>query len=120
MILLARRKPGSHLAGYWEFPGGKIENGESPEQSLERELYEEFSIQTKTGNFLCESIFNYGSKKIRLIGYYSKYLGGKFILESHDKIHWVQLEDIEHYNLAPADLPLFETLKANGKGYSFR
>ena len=59
-ILLARRKPGSHLAGYWEFPGGKIEEGESPEECLERELLEELGIVTKTGAFVAESVYDYG------------------------------------------------------------
>lgn len=110
-ILLARRKPGSHLAGCWEFPGGKIEYGETPEQTLVRELNEEFSIRTETGVFVAESIYDYGEKRIRLLGYFSTYLGGEFVLDSHDKVQWVRPEDIGRYNLAPADIPILQALE---------
>jgi mutator protein MutT len=109
-ILLARRKPGSHLAGYWEFPGGKIEDGESPEECLERELQEELGIITKTGKFLLESIFDYGDKKIRLLAFHSKYISGEFILDSHDKTSWTLPKDAYKFELAPADIPIIEFL----------
>jgi len=110
-ILLARRRPGSHLAGYWEFPGGKIEQGESHQQSLERELNEEFSIRTQTGAFIAESLYDYGHRRIRLHGYLSTYIGGEFTLESHDQVRWVRLEEIEYFDLAPADIPILQALK---------
>jgi len=65
----ARRKQGTHLAGYWEFPGGKLEQGEAPEQCLARELQEEFKITTRIGDFVAESIYDYGSKIVRLLAY---------------------------------------------------
>lgn len=55
-VFLARRAEGEHLAGYWEFPGGKIELGESPEASLERELGEEFGITARTGACLARTV----------------------------------------------------------------
>lgn len=107
-ILLARRKPGSHLAGYWEFPGGKIEDGEFPEECLERELREELGIVTKTGAFVAESVYDYGEKKIRLLAYFVQYLEGDIELDSHDRVVWVQLSEAYEYQLAPADVPLLQ------------
>ena len=51
-ILLARRQAGGHLAGHWEFPGGKIEDGEPPEECLARELEEEFGVAAEVGAFI--------------------------------------------------------------------
>ena len=109
-ILLARRKPGSHLEGYWEFPGGKIEDGESAEASLERELIEELGISTKTGQFFAESVYTYDYKKIRLLAYFSTYLKGEFVLESHDQVVWVTVNEALGYYLAPADVPIMKAL----------
>jgi len=110
-ILLARRKPGSHLEGFWEFPGGKVETGETPEQALVRELAEEFSIRTRTGAFVAESVYDYGAKRIHLMAYFSTHLDGEIILDSHDKIQWVSVDEIEFFQLAPADIPLAQALK---------
>jgi 8-oxo-dGTP diphosphatase len=66
-FLCAQRKDSSEQGGKWEFPGGKIEIGESPEACLERELHEEFNIQAKCGKFLCENTHDYGDKIIKLL-----------------------------------------------------
>ncbi len=110
-ILLARRKPGSHLAGYWEFPGGKIEEGESPEECLERELLEELGIVTKAGAFVAESVYDYGEKQIRLLAYFVQFLEGDFVLDSHDCVTWVHLSEANKYQLAPADVPLLSFIQ---------
>ena len=68
-VLAARRKAGSHLAGFWEFPGGKIEAGETPEVCLQRELKEELGITSKIGRFLGESLYDYDVKIVRLMAY---------------------------------------------------
>ena len=67
--MIARRGPGKHLAGYWEFPGGKVEHGEAPEESLQREMQEEFSVHAKIGSYLGDNVHDYGSKVVRLMAY---------------------------------------------------
>lgn len=54
-VLIAQRKTGDALAGKWEFPGGKLEPGETPEACLRRELREEFGVETEIGDFICSS-----------------------------------------------------------------
>lgn len=109
-FLAARRKPGSHMAGFWEFPGGKIEKGESPEECLQRELREELGIETTVGPFFGESCFDYGTKQIRLLCYYVKYLSGNFVLSDHDEIRWLPASKLLHLDWAPADIPVVKKL----------
>lgn len=104
-ILLARRRPGKSLAGFWEFPGGKIENGESPEEALERELREEFSIETRTGKLLGTNRHHYPDFQIELSAYWSELLSGEFRLTDHDEVRWVAPQELSQFRLAPADVP---------------
>jgi mutator protein MutT len=109
-ILAARRKPGSHLAGCWEFPGGKLEPDETEKECLARELREEFGIESLVGEFLEESVYDYGSKIIRLRGYRVVHLGGTFQCRDHDQIVWLPVEELPSLNWAPADIPLMQQL----------
>lgn len=105
-VLLAQRAQGEHLEYKWEFPGGKIEPGETPEECLQRELKEEFSIITQANIFLGENIFHYPDKSIRLLAYEVRWLGGDFILKVHDKIDWVTPDALLLKDLAAADIPI--------------
>jgi len=105
-ILLAQRKAGDRLGGKWEFPGGTIEPGETPEECLARELLEEFEITVEVGVFVAGNTFDYGDIIIELLGYETEYLRGEFKLLEHDQIHWVPVENILTYDLAEADIPI--------------
>jgi mutator protein MutT len=107
-VLAARRAEDKHLAGYWEFPGGKIEGSETPEECLERELTEEFSISSHIGEFMGESLYDYGEKVVRLLAYRVEHLGGEFKLNDHDEIRWLKVEELHQVKWAPADIPLVE------------
>ncbi|MBI4351356.1 MAG: (deoxy)nucleoside triphosphate pyrophosphohydrolase [Elusimicrobia bacterium] len=105
-VLLARRKPGDALAGKWEFPGGKLEPGETPEACLRRELREEFGVDTKIGAFICSSKFEYKHLPIELLAYRVEHLSGEFKLNDHDRIEWAAPAELPKYDLCSADIPV--------------
>lgn len=107
---LARRASNKVHHGKWEFPGGKIEQGENPESALERELLEEFGILTKTGDHVLTTRFNYDSFQIELLAYETVFIAGSFNLKDHDKIVWVSLQDMRHYDLTGADIAIRKSL----------
>ncbi|MEI7028246.1 (deoxy)nucleoside triphosphate pyrophosphohydrolase [Paenibacillus sp. y28] len=109
-ILIARRKPGKAQEGLWEFPGGKIEPGESHEACLIRELMEEMNIAIRPYTYLGVNDHRYDSVHIRLFAYKAVYMHGNLMLKDHDASVWVQARDLLQYNLAPADIPFVEKL----------
>ncbi|RXQ94373.1 (deoxy)nucleoside triphosphate pyrophosphohydrolase [Ancylomarina salipaludis] len=114
-FLCARRKASSEQGGKWEFPGGKIETNESPEQCLERELHEEFAIQSVCGKFLCENTHDYGDKIIKLKAYFVKHTSGDFQLLAHQQIQWLNLNEMQQLDWAEADLPIVDKLTSHYK-----
>ena len=113
-ILLARRQTGDHLAGHWEFPGGKIEDGETPEECLARELEEEFGVGAEIGAFITSSRFAYAKGEIELLAYEAELGEGEWVLASHDEVRWVGVEGLLGHELAPADVPIAERLVDDG------
>lgn len=105
-IFIARRAAHKSMAGKWEFPGGKIEEDETPQQALKREMEEEFGVTIEVGAYVGENVHHYPSFSIRLIAYESKHLNGEFGLTDHDQIDWVTKEELKHVDLAEADVPI--------------
>jgi 8-oxo-dGTP diphosphatase len=109
-ILIAQRKKEKHLGLKWEFPGGKIEDGESPESCLRRELKEEFGIETKIKDFIVKTRHQYPKVEIELLAYNVQYISGEFKLIDHEKIDWVNKEKLTNYDFAEADLDIIEKI----------
>ncbi|OPX86151.1 MAG: CTP pyrophosphohydrolase [Pelotomaculum sp. PtaB.Bin104] len=109
-VLIARRAPGEKHAGGWEFPGGKIEALETPQECLQRELLEELGIETKVNNFIAESIFEYPKGVIRLLAYQVDLVSEDICLSVHDAYRWVGVRDLLSYDLLPADIPIAHKL----------
>ena len=105
-VLIMRRSPNEAHAGFWEFPGGKIEKGEYPEACLFRELKEELNIETKIVSYFCDSIYEYSDGCIQLLIYIVEILNGEITLTVHDKLKWANKEDLLTIKLLPADIPV--------------
>ena len=114
-ILIAKRKHSDKLSGKWEFPGGKIEEGETPEECLKRELKEELNIDISIKDFFIESIYSYPDFKIRLIAYFVIWDTCKLIVRDHEKIAWALLSDLDKFDFAEADKPIVIKLKKEYK-----
>lgn len=109
-VLITRRSLNQKLAGKWEFPGGKIEKGESPESCLTRELEEELGIRVRIGQKFGESQYRYEHGEIRLLAYYADILSGTITLNVHDAYSWESPHNIMSYDFSPADIPLARKL----------
>lgn len=109
-ILIARRAPDDRLSGKWEFPGGKVEPGESPEACLERELEEEFGIRVAVGDYFMGSTYCYDHGTIDLRAYFVSWQPQPLLPTVHDEIKWVSPEDLLAHDLLPADVPIAEAL----------
>jgi 8-oxo-dGTP diphosphatase len=109
-VFLAQRPEGKHLAGYWEFPGGKIEPGESPELTLIREFAEEFAVQIAVGSKFHENIHYYADGAVTLHTYLATHVAGAFERCEHAALRWVPVHQLLDYQLAPADIPIAEKL----------
>ncbi len=105
-VLLARRMRHDDLAGKWEFPGGKLEIGETPEECLRRELKEEFGIESRVMNFVASSTFCYPHIEIKLLAYRVEHISGEFEILRHEELSWVAPKDLLTYDLSEADIPI--------------
>lgn len=103
-ILIAKRKKEKSQGGLWEFPGGKVEKGETLEECLVRELKEEMEIDIEISEYFGENIYYYEKANIRLIAFKAKILGGNIKLIDHDEYAWAEINSLKNFEFAPADI----------------
>lgn len=117
-ILVAQRRFDDRLGGHWEFPGGKIEPGETAEACLVREFQEEFAMQIEPLHFLARSDHSYELGAVELYAYWARSLSEPVELNAHEEFRWLLPEEIPALKLAPADLPLIERILSDGLPFS--
>lgn len=115
-FFVARRGPGEKLAGLWEFPGGKVEPGETLQESLTREIKEELGVDARVGMVLAESQYKYAHGEILLVGLQTEIKSKDFKLSVHDKAEWLLPVQILALELAPADIPIAKFLMESNDG----
>lgn len=118
-VLCALRSENMSLSNYWEFPGGKVEEGEDHKEALVREIKEELLCDIQVGNFITETLYEYPNIKVKLTTYFAQISNGTPFATEHKKIQWTSLRDVRSLKWAPADIPtidlLFETESCNNK-----
>ena len=112
-ILVAQRGRNTHLAGHWEFPGGKVIEGESEELCVIREIREELGIEVRPVSRLTENTHDYGEKQIRLIPFICELVSGEPVAREHASVGWYRPEDLRTLDWCAADLPIVDELLAN-------
>ena len=109
-ILLCQRGEGGNCAFLWEFPGGKIEDGESPKEALVREIREELGIESEAGEVFSEYKFSYPERDIYFYFIKAKITSGEIKLNVHKDFRWVLPQEAAKLSAAPADIPIIEKL----------
>lgn len=111
-VLLTQRWPGKHMGLTWEFPGGKVEPGESDEEALKRELFEELGIDVEIGSCCFETCHGYGAREVHLLIYRCKLLSGTPSAIDVKAIEWAEEKSLLSRNFPPADIPFVQEIVA--------
>ena len=106
---MGRRVPGGQMGERWEFPGGKVEKDELPEEAICREFDEEFSVPVSVGNKIAQAVFQYKGNDIQLEGYeiFLDTDKPRWVLTEHTEIRWVDLEEIPSLHFVDSDLLIY-------------
>lgn len=114
-VLLSRRKKGTHLAGAWEFPGGKVEPGEDPRAALARELEEELGIQVVVGDVADVTFHRYedAGKAVLLLFFFALRKPGSSEPRALDvaEVKWAGAEDLDPAEFPPADVAILDKVR---------
>lgn len=109
-ILITQRSEEDKLSLKWEFPGGKIENGETAEECLEREIMEELNLKIEVLEYLGSCVHKYDTKEICLIAHKARVLSENMKLNVHNAVRWVKEYELKNYDFAPADIKLLQVI----------
>ena len=110
-VLAGKRNADRLVSGMWEFPGGKIEKGETPQEAAKRELKEEFHDEVQIGPQLGETVsYEYDFGIVKLTVFFAKLLTNNFDLVAHSEVEWLSADEVQKLNWAPADAPLVKEL----------
>jgi 8-oxo-dGTP diphosphatase len=113
-LLLAQRPQGRHMAGLWEFPGGKIHEGEHPAHALQRELKEELGVEAVVGAPLEFAIHEEPGLRVLLLFFSTRIAAGEPLGREGQAVVWVPRAELEKYQTPPADAPLIQRLCEKG------
>lgn len=101
------------MPNLWEFPGGKLKEGETEEACSVREIKEEMNVDIRVKEFFAGNVYEYEDFTIELLSYKAELLNDNFKLTDHSEIAWVERRDLLKYDLASADIPIAVKLQKN-------
>ena len=110
MIFATQRGYGEFKGG-WEFPGGKIETGETPEQALKREIMEELDTEICVGGLIDTIEYDYPDFHLSMDCFWAEIVSGKLVLKEHEAARWLTRETLDSVDWLPADVTLIEKIK---------
>ena len=110
-ILIQKRAANTHQGGLWEFPGGKLEQNETLEQGLAREIHEELDLQVLQSRPLIKIQHDYGDRHVLLDVHCIEQFQGEAVAKENQPIQWVKAEDIRSYDMPKADIPIVSAIQ---------
>lgn len=109
-FLIAQRAKKDSLYGKWEFPGGKMEQGEMEQECLKRELWEEFGIEATIGDYFYTVPFEHKGLPMEMLAFFVPSFSGEINLTEHHQVKWVKKEDLPLYDFPEPDTPIIQKL----------
>ncbi|MDE6687476.1 MAG: (deoxy)nucleoside triphosphate pyrophosphohydrolase [Lachnospiraceae bacterium] len=110
-IIFATQRGYGDFKGGWEFPGGKIEEGETPQEALQREIMEELNTEIKVGELVDTIEYDYPTFHLSLDCFWAEVISGDLVLKEHEAAKWLTKEELDSVEWLPADVTLIERLK---------
>lgn len=112
-IFFATQRGYGEFKGGWEFPGGKIEEGETPQEALKREILEELDTEISVGELIDTIEYDYSTFHLSMDCFWCEIVNGDLVLKEHEAAKWLKREELGSVDWLPADVTLIEQIKEN-------
>lgn len=112
-IIFATQRGYGDLKGGWEFPGGKIEEGETPQEALKREIMEELETEITVGELIDTIEYDYPTFHLSMDCFWAEIVSGDLVLKEHEAAKWLTKEKLDSVDWLPADVTLIDKIKAS-------
>lgn len=112
-MIFATQRGYGELKGGWEFPGGKIEDGETPQEALQREIMEELETKIKVGDLIDTIEYDYPTFHLSMDCFWAEIVSGDLVLKEHEAAKWLTMENLNSVDWLPADVTLIDKIKGS-------